>query len=189
VFVVVADFGWSLASGGDSGALYGVVDLPLHLLTVAALLLAVAAWRGRLPSAAFVIAALVASVALDLDHVPGYLGSHVLMGSGPRPYSHSLATIAVLVAGAAALHGRSRAISLGAAFGVGGHLLRDLATGPGIPLVWPVSASAVSIPYALFVAALLAAVGMAAGRRAQRSALPAWGRHRSRPGIAKPMES
>jgi len=46
---------------------------------------------------------------------------------------------------------------LGLAFGISAHLLRDLATGPGVPLFWPLSGAAVELPYVAFVAALLAA--------------------------------
>jgi inner membrane protein len=190
VFVFAVDLGWSLVSSGDSGFVYGILDLPLHFATAAVFLMAVIAWRRERLSPEFVVAALVASVALDLDHVPGYLGSDALSGGDPRPYSHSLATIVVLLLCAWALHGRGSALSLGAAFGVSAHLVRDLATGPGVPLVWPASSAAIAYPYLVFAAALVLAGGIAAAgemRRPSSSGAPR--RRGSRTRMPRPMES
>src|SRR5262249_16876138 len=121
-----------------------------HLATCAVALLALATVRGRLP-AAFVLAALFASVAIDFDHIPGYLGSGLLGGNQPRPDTHSLLLVFFFV-GRGLLPGRRlRPIVLGIAFGLATHLLRDLATGPGIPIFWPLSSEAFTIPYAVFV--------------------------------------
>jgi membrane-bound metal-dependent hydrolase YbcI (DUF457 family) len=165
--VVALDLLWSLLEGSTGMLAYGLFDEPAHLATCAIALLALAALAGtRLPSR-FAVAALIASVAIDLDHLPGYLGSHALTGSLPRPYGHTLLLAAVLVGiGCASRRRDTRQIALGAALGVSAHLLRDLATGPGVPLAWPVSSDVVTIPYAFFAASLgIAVAAVVAARR------------------------
>lgn len=153
--VFAADLSWSLIAGSTGTLAYGLIDEPAHLATCAIALLALLA-AGAPVSRRFALAALLASTVIDLDHLPYYLGSHLLMASSmPRPYSHGVLTVIVLTAVGLRLRGKGREISLGLAFGVAAHLCRDLATGPGIPLFWPLSASAVTIPYVLFAAALI----------------------------------
>ncbi len=116
----------------------GLLDEPAHLATAALGLLAVCpVVRFTRP---FVVGALVASVAIDLDHLPLYLGVRwVAPGGMGRPFTHSLATVAVLGLGAAVLRSY-RAPLAGAAAGLVLHLGRDIAEGvPGVPLLWPVS--------------------------------------------------
>ncbi len=67
------DLLWNLAEGSTGQLAYGLIDEPAHFATCAVGLLALAALGCRL-QAQFVAAALVASVAIDIDHVPGYLG-------------------------------------------------------------------------------------------------------------------
>lgn len=111
----------------------------------------------------FVAAGLLASVAIDVDHIPGYLGSHLLSGGLPRPYGHTaLLVIAVAGFGWASRRRDVREVSLGIAFGISTHLFRDLATGPGVPLFWPVSSDVVTFPYAVFACGL-ALAAMACG--------------------------
>lgn len=165
--VVVLDLLWSAFVGSTGRLAYGFFDEPAHLATCAIALLALAAFaRVPLPRR-FAIAALVSSIAIDIDHIPAYLGSSALTGSLPRPYSHSLFLVAV-VAGIGLLARRVevRQISWGVAFGIAAHLLRDLATGPGVPLFTPVSNSVATIPYAVFAGALAVAVMGLAIRRA-----------------------
>jgi inner membrane protein len=163
--IVALDGAWELLVGPTGPVTYGLADEPAHLATGVVLLLAVAALAGgRLPLP-FVAAALVATVAIDLDHVPGLLGSHLITGELPRPYTHSVLTIAVLLALASVLKpDRRRQIALGLAFGVSAHLLRDVATGPGVPLLWPLSDDVVRMPYEIYPAAL-ALVSLAAALR------------------------
>ena len=66
----------------------GLLDEAAHL-TTAALGLLVLARLIDMPRQ-FYIAALIASVAIDLDHIPLYLG--LLGNQGQRPFTHSLAT-------------------------------------------------------------------------------------------------
>jgi inner membrane protein len=172
VAVFAADLFWSLVEDSTDSLAYALVDEPAHLATCAIALLVLAAVRGSAAERGFAIAALIASTAIDLDHLPHYLGSQLLMGAGlPRPYTHSLLFVALLLALGWALRSGRREVALGIAFGVAAHLLRDLATGPGVPFFWPFSAAAVSVPYAAYAAALLlatATVALSAPRRPAR---------------------
>lgn len=138
-----------------------LLDEPAHLLT-AWLLLAASPW-GRLR--ARVAWALVGAVAIDVDHVPLYLGSADVAAPGGRPWSHSLATIAVLAVPAVLTSGRLRTATVGLAAGVGLHLVRDLATGPGVPLLWPLLDTGVRVPYAAYLVVLVVAAAGAVARR------------------------
>src|SRR4051812_534468 len=133
------------------------LDEPAHLAT-AALLLAAA---GTLRQSRAVLFALTASVAIDADHLPLYAGAP--MGAQGRPPTHSLVTPIVLaVAGLAVRRWRSEL--LGCAVGVGLHLVRDIATGPGIPLAWPITGRAFEVPYPAYLALLVAAAAATTGR-------------------------
>jgi membrane-bound metal-dependent hydrolase YbcI (DUF457 family) len=167
-FVLGLDLLWSLVASSTATTEFAAVDEPAHLATGLLLLLALLTLvRSRRPSLSFIAAAAVASVALDLDHLPGLLGWHGLTAGVPRPYTHSLATpIALVVVGELA-RGRLRPIAFGAAFGVCAHLFRDLCTGPGLALFWPVSTGAVRLPYLVFALGLVLTAGavVAASRR------------------------
>jgi membrane-bound metal-dependent hydrolase YbcI (DUF457 family) len=174
--VLGLDLLWSLAVGSTGSVAYGLIDGPAHLATCAIALLAVAAFAGSLLSRRFVAAALVASVVIDIDHIPGYLGSHVLSGSLPRPYTHSVLLVVIFLAlGWASSRSDLRQIWLGVAFGVSTHLFRDLATGPGVPVVWPVSDGIAQLPYVVYAAILVfaalpvLAVGRLSARRAAQA--------------------
>jgi inner membrane protein len=133
----------------------GVLDEPAHLLTAAIVLAALpAAARLNWPWA------LAGAVLIDLDHIPLYVWGDAVEGDGGRPGTHSLATVLLLL-GLAALLPRGRTALTGLAVGVSLHLVRDVATGPGIPLAWPFPGRA-EIPYTWYAAALtLAAVAAA----------------------------
>ena len=88
----------------------GLLDEPAHLAT-AALGLLVLACLVDVPRR-FYVAALIASAAIDLDHIPLYLG--LLGNDGQRPVTHSLSTV-VVVAVAAAISRRHRAVLAGVA--------------------------------------------------------------------------
>jgi membrane-bound metal-dependent hydrolase YbcI (DUF457 family) len=171
--VLALDLLWGSFEGSTGKLTFGLIDEPAHLATCAIALLAAAAVLEAWPSRRFVVAALASSVAIDLDHVPGYLGSHLLTGSLPRPYTHSLALVVVLVAiGFVVRPGRLRQICLGVSFGVAVHLLRDVATGPGVSLLWPAVESPIKVPYALYAGTLVVALIATLPRR---SAAPAAG--------------
>src|SRR5215831_5291017 len=86
----------------------GLMDEPCHLATAMIVLGALARWRGRPPGSRFVWAMLSASVLIDLDHLPLEFGSSVLTVGTPRPYTHALWLLALLVVTAAAARHRQQ---------------------------------------------------------------------------------
>ena len=146
-----------------------MVDEPAHLATALLLLIALIAVHESPPASGFVLGALVASVVIDLDHLPGYLGWDGLIGDLPRPFTHSLFTVGCLVGAGVVLHAEHRAYALGAAFGVAAHLFRDSATGPGLPLFWPLSAGTVQVAYVVFVIGLATAVAVVLARQSRKT--------------------
>jgi inner membrane protein len=115
----------------------GPVDEVAHLATAALGLLVIDCFVAA--PRRFYVAALLASVAIDLDHIPSYLWT------GPevsRPVTHSLATV-VVVALAAWLLPRHRAVLVGVCVGLVFHFARDITEGvPGVRLFWPLDQSA-----------------------------------------------
>jgi inner membrane protein len=141
-----ADWGTRLA--GESLFPGGPLDELAHLLTTLIVFWAL----GSRARARFLVPALVASVAIDLDHVPARLGAGWLTAGTPRPYTHSLLTIVVVVA-IAALWRRRRDLWLGVAIGLAIHFWRDMAEGgSGVSLLWPVSYHSFQYPHGVYVA-------------------------------------
>jgi inner membrane protein len=137
----------------SSYAVRALIDEPAHLFTtVIVVMSARAVSKGEL-SAAWMIGGLIAGNLIDADHVPQVLGSYVITAGTPRPYSHSLATVAGLLIVSGATRGRISLFSAGAAVGVAGHLFRDMATGL-VPLAWPVSTRGFGIPYWTYASTL-----------------------------------
>jgi membrane-bound metal-dependent hydrolase YbcI (DUF457 family) len=141
------------------------LDEVAHLATAALGLLVLA--RFIVLPRRFYVAALVASVAIDLDHIPDYLG--LLGDQNGRPFTHSLATVTVLT-GAAAASQRLRAVLAGVATGLLLHFARDIMEGPpGVRMLWPVQETAWTASYwwflgmiVLFAGARLVLVGLGA---------------------------
>jgi hypothetical protein len=128
----------------------GPLDEVAHLAT-AALGLMVLACLIDAPRR-FYVAALIASVAIDLDHIPLYLG---LLDNGQRPVTHSLATV-VVFAVAAAVSRRHRAVLAGIATGLVLHFARDIAEGPpGVRVLWPVDGRAWTASYWWFLGMII----------------------------------
>ncbi len=126
----------------------GIFDEICHVSTAAILLgaaLRVTQWRPRAP---FLVAALAASVLIDVDHVPlSWFSNAILTAGTPRPYPHGLWLIAVLLIAARMSRGtKSAALLAGAATGVGLHLMRDVATAP-VALLWPATTRSFHIDY------------------------------------------
>jgi inner membrane protein len=148
----------------------GVLDEPAHLSTAGLALLACRPWNWLSRHRAESAVVLAASVLIDLDHVPLYAGvPHI--ASGGRPYSHSLTTVALLLVVALALPAGRRRWPAAGATGVALHLVRDLATGPGVTLFWPISSADVLVPYWVYA---VVCVGLAAAAtvRMRRRSLP-----------------
>ena len=141
----------------------GILDEVAHLSTA---LILVAAWPVRV-GRPVILVALASSVAIDVDHVLQYLGIDVLTEGTVRPYPHSLTTPLAAFAAALALRGTPRRIALGVGAGVLAHLLRDVATGPGIAALWPLSDAPVRIPWGFYGAAMagLTAIAWIAARQ------------------------
>jgi inner membrane protein len=134
----------------------GLLDEPAHLLTAYVLLLAMG--RPLVPGGRDAWA-LTGAVLIDVDHLPQFLGFPGWAVAGGRPPTHSLALVLVLLG--AGLAGRRVAAARYLAIGVLLHFVRDLATGPGVPLLWPLRGS-VLLPYAGYAALMcLAAVACA----------------------------
>ena len=129
----------------------GLLDEVAHLAT-AALGLMVLVCFIDVPRR-FYVAALVASVAIDLDHIPLYLG---LGNPDQRPVTHSLATVAVFAVAAAAGR-RHRAVLAGVAVGLVLHFARDIAEGPpGVRMLWPLQQAAWTASYGWFLGMIIA---------------------------------
>ena len=129
----------------------GPIDEVAHLATGALGLLALACFIDA--PRRFYVAGLIASVAIDLDHIAEYLG---LMGHQEgRPFTHSLATVLVIVV-AAALSRRHRAVLVGAATGVLIHFARDIAEGPpGVRMLWPLQNTAWTASFGWFLGMII----------------------------------
>ncbi len=132
----------------------GPLDEVAHLAT-AALGLFVLARSFDVPRR-FYVAALVASVAIDVDHIPLYLG---WLAGGQRPVTHSLVTVAASACAAAACR-RHRAMLAGAATGLVLHFARDIAEGPpGVRMLWPLQGTAWTASEGGFLGMIIALTG------------------------------
>ena len=141
----------------------GMLDEPAHAATALVLLAAFLPARAA-PLAGW---ALAGSVLIDVDHVPLHLWGVLGVADGGRPVTHSLLTAAALAA-AAVPHSRLRTPLLGLAVGVLLHFTRDIATGPGLPLLWPADARSFLLPYDAYLAPLAAVAAGATIRHAVR---------------------
>jgi len=146
---------WAYQRSGDSVFPSGPLDETAHFLTALLML----QWIPAQHRVKIIVPALIASVAIDLDHIPQYLGYRFLTDGTPRPYTHSLMTPLVLLALAVAVR-RYRAIFVGLALGVMLHFFRDLAegNGSGVALLWPFTDHAFSYPHSTYLALMACVV-------------------------------
>jgi inner membrane protein len=137
----------------------GVADEICHL-TTAALMVSLAPEFVRDPRHRIrFLAALAASVLIDLDHIPKILFGATFLSAGThRPYGHTALAVIGMCALAIVLRTCAGAsnIAWGTALGIVLHLVRDLATG-GAALVWPATFATIWYPYPLYVLILLVA--------------------------------
>jgi inner membrane protein len=155
-------------TGGSSFLPSGPLDETAHLLTALMVVWAI----GGAVFDRLLVPALVTSVAIDLDHIPRELGATWLTAGTPRPYTHSLLTIAVALTGAW-LWRRRRSVLLGVALGLAIHFWRDLSEpGSGVSLLWPLSDRSFNASHAsyLIVMAIAFVAGMWRSLRWQRDA-------------------
>jgi MYXO-CTERM domain-containing protein len=154
-FVLVfaaADVGSQMA--GDSLFPGGPLDEIAHALTTLLVLWAVG---GRLYQR-FLTSALIASVAIDIDHIPARLGARWLTDGTPRPYTHSLATVLVVLL-VAFVWRRRREVLLGVVVGLMLHFWRDLSEfGSSVALLWPLTKHAFSLPHPSYLVLMAVAV-------------------------------
>jgi hypothetical protein len=111
----------------------GLFDHPAHVAT--AML-----FRNAWPPAY-----LAGSLLPDLDHVPLALRLVHPDPGDPRPVTHCLLTVPPIAA-----------VSHEVAKGMLAHFARDLAVGTGVPLLWPLSARRLKLPYVAYAVLLLA---------------------------------
>jgi inner membrane protein len=130
---------------------------PLDEVGHAATMVLVLCTLTRQMPRAFVVGSLLGATMLDLDHLSIVFHLHAWVPPHGRPYSHSLAIVAVvgLLTGPAR---RWHVFGIGVACGLLAHLFRDLATGVA-PLFWPVSTLQLSIPHSLYEAAIIGVLG------------------------------
>ena len=69
----------------------------------------------------------------------------------------------------AALSRRLRTAATGVAVGVLLHFVRDVATGPGLPLAWPLCSSSALLPYGLYIGFMAAVSALAIARQVPAS--------------------
>jgi inner membrane protein len=143
----------------------GALDEPAHLMTAGLLIAAFLPCRAR----AAVPWMLAGSVLVDLDHIPFYLWNALAIDGAGRPVTHSLALVLLLAVLGAASAGRLRRALLGLAAGVVMHLFRDLGTGPGVPLWWPLEWGSEQIPYVVYLGLLTGVTVVALARQRSRA--------------------
>lgn len=161
VGLVVVD--WAYRQAGDSFFPGGPLDETAHLLTTLIVLWAL----GPRICERFLIPALVASVTIDLDHIPAELGHDFLTQGTQRPYTHSLLSIAVVLL-AAAMWSKRRDVMLGVAIGLAIHFWRDMSEADaGVSLLWPFSRHSFTLSHGgyLIVMGLFAAAAAVRCRR------------------------
>jgi hypothetical protein len=176
---------WLTGWHGMNFAMRGALDWPAHLATALAILGALVRLRGSLPDQRFGWTMLACSVLIDLDHLPAEFGSYVLTDGTPRPYTHALWVVVVLTLAWATARvfvvrsGRPRPATVelilaGAAWGVAAHFVRDIATAP-MSFWWPITKTAVEVPYWWYVVALGVIIAIGPVRRDAHYASPGRG--------------
>ncbi len=155
LFLLILGIDHWLLGGPHTLLATGIADETAHLSTMVILLLAFPALRN----VGFIAGCLAGSVAIDLDHIPLFLGSNLLTEQTNRPFTHGLLTIVIVLAVSVVARETWRFVGLGVAVGLAAHFLRDMATSTaGAPLLWPISATGFMLPYPLYAAALASAV-------------------------------
>ena len=159
LFLLILGIDHWLLGGAHPLLATGIADETAHLSTMVIFLLAFPTLRN----AGFIAGCLAGSVAIDLDHIPLFLGSNLLTEQTNRPFTHGLLTIAIVLVVSVPVGGTWRYAGLGVAVGLAAHFLRDMATSTaGVPLLWPFSTTGFMLPYPLYAAALAGALAWAA---------------------------
>ena len=156
----------------QSRAVIGALDEIAHVATTSLVLLAVRDVIWLRERSADVRVALASTVLIDLDHLRPPSGSSSVFRGG-RSSTHSITTVgaALLGAGVAPTATWKRRLTSAAA-GLALHIGRDVATGRGLMLWWPVSKEPVKVHYGYYAIACFGAAASAFFRlRAQRSGM------------------
>jgi inner membrane protein len=141
---------WGYRRVGASVIPGGLLDETAHLMTTLLVVWAL----GPTVCRRFMAPALIASVVIDLDHVAAEFGYYEFTRGTPRPYTHSLVTVAVALV-VAVLWRRRRDLMLGIALGLIVHIVRDMAeSDAGVSLLWPWSDHGYAISHAGYLAAI-----------------------------------
>lgn len=155
VFLLILTIDRWMFGGAHTLLAMGIADETAHISTMVIVLLAFPALRN----AGFIVGCLVGSVAIDVDHIPLFLGSDILTTQTNRPFTHGLLTMGIVLALALVTGKRWRAFGLGLVVGLSAHFLRDMATSTaGVPLLWPVVATGFTLPYPLYAAVMALAL-------------------------------
>lgn len=150
--LIAAD--WGSRQAGETVFPGAPLDETAHFITTLLIFWAV----GRVACRRFLAPALVASVVIDVDHVPERFGIDWLTAGTPRPYTHSLLTVAVVLA-IALLWRRRRDLWLGVAIGLAIHFWRDMGeANSGVSLLWPFSYHSFQYPHGYYLAVMAAVV-------------------------------
>jgi LexA-binding, inner membrane-associated putative hydrolase len=160
----------------------GLIDEPCHVATALVVLGALTRFRGSTPNPIFGWTMLVCSVFIDVDHLPAEFGYWALTQGTPRPYTHALWTLVVLLLGALAARawsGRAAVpaaittwrVLAGAFCGVAAHFLRDIATAP-MAFWWPLSDVSVEVQYRWYVLAMLVIIAVPLRRHGGHAVTP-----------------
>jgi inner membrane protein len=144
------------AVNDHSTVLAALFDETAHFLTTLLILWAI----GGVVYRRLLVPALLASVLIDLDHLPAHLGWRFLTQGTPRPYTHSLLSVLVVLV-AAALWRRRRVLLVAVAVGLAIHFWRDMAEpGTGVAMLWPLSDAGWSFPPGAYLALMAVAVAI-----------------------------
>jgi len=155
LFLLILTIDRWMSGGAHTLLAIGIADETAHFSTMVIILLAFPMLRN----AGFILGCVVGSVAIDVDHIPLFLGSDILTADTNRPFTHGLLTMGIVLALALVVRGRWRAGGLGLVVGLSAHFLRDMATSTaGVPLLWPVVDAGFTLPYPLYTAVLALAL-------------------------------
>lgn len=151
-------------------AMEALLDESAHAATG---LLALTAF-GVVFDASVVGSVLAGSLLIDLDHLPHVFGSQILEHGVPRPYTHSVGTVVLLIVVGLLLAGRTRTLTLVAMLALVLHLFRDAAEpgGPGVSLAWPLSDHAFAVRYVWYAALMVAFAAVALIQHARIRKVP-----------------
>jgi inner membrane protein len=144
-------------------AAIGALDEVAHLATAAIVVFAVRELPWLRERKAHVCMVLASTVLIDLDHVRPPSGSASTLRGG-RSRAHSMTTVLAALLGSTVAGARRRGHAMAAAIGLAIHLGRDVATGHGLMLWWPLSKHDVKVHYGYYAVACSAAMTSAVAR-------------------------